>query len=64
MKKWQGDDSNRRLTDVVPFGLRMVGRWNKEIRGLWWLGRGGGEGLGCLELVVEEETVQTPDEVE
>lgn len=27
MKKWKGDDSSRRLTDVVPFGLSVVGGW-------------------------------------
>jgi hypothetical protein len=27
MKKRKGDDGSRRMTDVVPFGLKVVGGW-------------------------------------
>jgi len=49
-------DAGRRLTDEDGW----VDEWKKEIRGR----EGGSEGLGCLALVVEEETLQTQVEVE
>lgn len=48
---------------MPPFGLRFVGRRGKKLEDCGGLVEGV-EGLGCLELVVQEEMVQTPDEVE
>lgn len=59
----EGDEGSRRLTDVLPFGPSFVGRRRKKLEDCGCL-VGGVEGLGCLELVVQEEMVQTPDEVE